>query len=600
MAEKKVSPDPIQSYFETAEPPTDYKYYLTLVKKNLNLILTFLIMGVTISSIYVFRLPDQYQTSAQILLERPRGTQQAPQIIMAPDIMQEDYYTTQQQIMLGPTVLRQVVDEMKLIDFFRVSTMDEAVSRLKGRLRVERIRGSRLFNLVATSSDSQFAMNLSNTAARAYIRKNFEDMLYFSREIFTWFPEEGKSTFTVEDPFGKMRQLTREELLKTLPSMQTDPTIRSLEERKNSLEAELTTLLKQYREKHPFVVKAQASLRFLQQSIEAERLRVMETLKQQATGKLQVSTARIVEEANLPRSPSGPQRSKMVLAWVGTELAAVLLFIFLWDYFDDTVHSPDDLRRKGINLPFLGPIPLIKAFEMPEEERFLITHYQRRAPVAEAFRYLRVAINFSAPAEALKSLVFTSSVPGEGKSFIAHNIAISLAQDGNRALLIDADLRRPRAHQIYRMENLAGLSNFLTSDIEFETVVRETFIENLSVILSGPVSPNPAEILASQRMVRVLEQARERFDRVIIDAPPLTGIGDSLVLGSMATHVVFVIRSSKTPCDVIRHSKELLEKSGIRIIGTILNCVDVEKERYGGSYKYYYQSYSYYSHSPKS
>ena len=599
MAKESPSPTPLPAYFEMGEPATDYRYYLTLVTKNLNLILTLLIMGVTIASIYVSRLPDQYQAAAQILLEKPRGAQQAPQLVMGPDIMQEDYYTTQQQIMVGPTVLRQVVDEMKLIDFFRVSTTDEAVARLKDQVRVERVRGSRLFNLVATSSDPQFAMNLSNTAARAYIRKNFEDMLYFSREIFTWFPEEGKAAFTVEDPFGKMKQLTREELLKTLPSVQTDPTIRSLEERKTTLEAELTTLLKQYREKHPFVVKAQASLRFLKQSIEAERQRVMETLKQQATGKLQVSTARIVEEANLPRSPSGPPRSKMVLAWVGIEFAAVLLFIFLWDYFDDTVHSPDDLRRKGINLPFLGPIPLIKGFEMPEEERFLITHYQRRSPVAESFRYLRVAINFSAPAEALKNLVFTSSIPGEGKSFIAHNTAISLAQDGNRTLLIDADLRRPRAHQIYRMENLAGLSNFLTSEIEFETVVRETFIENLWVVLSGPISPNPAEILASQRMVSILRKARERFDRVIIDAPPLTGIGDSLVLGSMTTHVVFVIRSAKTPCDVIRQSKELLEKSGIRIIGAVLNSVDVEKERYGGSYKYYYQSYNYYSRPPE-
>lgn len=593
--------EPVPSYFETAEPFTDYKYYLSLAQKNLNLILTFLVMGITLASIYVSRLPDQYQASAQILLERPRGTQQAPQLVLGPDILQEDYYTTQQQIMVGPTVLRQVVDEMKLVDFFHAGTVDEAVNRLlKGCLKVERVRGSRLFNLTAVSADPQFAMNLANTAARAYLRKNFEDMLYFSKEIFTWFPEEGKSTFTVEDPFGKMRQLTREELLKTLPSMQTDPTIRSLEERKSALEAELTTLLKQYREKHPFVVKAEASLRFLKESIEAERQRVMETLKQQATGKLQVSTARIVEEAGLPRSPSGPARVKMVLVGAGIELVLILFLIFLWDYFDDTVHSPDDLRRKGINLPFLGPIPLIKAFEMSEEEHFLITHYQRRSPVAESFRYLRVAINFSAPAEVLKNLVFTSSVPSEGKSFVAHNIAISLAQDGNRTLLIDADLRRPRAHHIYRMENLSGLSNFLTSGIEFETLIRETFIENLWVILSGPVSPNPAEILGSHRMVELLKLARERFDRIIIDAPPLTGIGDSLVLGSMTTHVVFVIRSSKTPCDIIRQSKEVLEKSGIRIIGAVLNGVDVEKERYGGVYKYYYQSYDYYGSSHES
>ena len=245
-------------------------------------------------------------------------------------------------------------------------------------------------------------------------------------------------------------------------------------------------------------------------------------------------------------------------------------------------------------MPFLGPIPLIKSFGGSEDQRTLITHFQRKSQAAESFRFLRVAINFSAPAETLKVLVFTSSIPSEGKSFVAHNIAVSLAQDGNRTLLVDADLRRPRAHSIYKMENQTGLSNFLTSEIEFDTIVRETFIENLWVVLSGPVSPNPAEILGSKRMADLLHRARERFDRIIVDAPPLAGMGDALVLGRMTTHVVFVIRAGKTPIDIIMHSKELLDGSGIRVIGAVMNHVDMEKERYGGYYKYYHQSYSHY------
>lgn len=590
---------PVPPYYESAEAPVDYKYYIFLLKKNLNLILTFLIMGVTLASIYVSRLPDQYRATAQILLERPRATGQASQTMMiTPDIWQEDYYNTQKEIMLSNTVLRQVVDEMKLLDYYHVPNMDDAVTRLKGHLRIERIRESRLFNIVSISSDAQFSMTVANTVSRAYIRKNFEDLLYFSKEILAWLPQEGGSqeTITVQDPFGKVRQISRQELVSTLPSVQTDPTVRALQEKKSAIQAELTTLLKQYREKHPLVVKAQASLRFLEESVEQEKQRVIETLKNQATGRLQVSNARIVEEAELPTSPSGPARAKIVLFAVGVELVAVFLFFLLWDYFDDTVRSPDDLRRRGINLAFLGPIPLIKEFDVPEQERFLITHYQRRSQVAESFRYLRVAINFSAPAETLKNLVFTSSLPNEGKSFIVHNIAVSLAQDGNRTLLIDADLRKPVAQRVYKMENLTGLSNYLTSNIEFDTVVRETFIENLWVVLSGPVSPNPAEILASKRTTQFLDLARERFDRIIIDAPPLTGIGDSLVLGSITTHVVMVIRAAKTPTEIIRQSKDLLEKNGIRVIGVVLNQVDIDKERYSGFYKFYYQSYTrYYS-----
>lgn len=580
-------------YYEDTEKAIDLKYYFFLFKKNLTLIVTFLVIGFTMVSIYASRLQDQYETFTQILFERPQQSQSSQQMMM-PNIWMEDYFVTQKEIMLGPTVLRQVVDELKLVDYFRSPDVDSAVSLTRSFLRVTRIRDSRLFNITAVSPDPQFSVSLANSVARAYIRKNFEELLYFSKEILSWVPEEGKDVMTIQDPFGQVKQVSREELIKMLPSVQTDPTIHSLEEKKSALRAELTTLLKQYREKHPLVVKVQANIRFLEESIETEKERVIEKLKQEASGKVQVSNARIVEEARLPQAPSGPDRMKIVLSTVGMEVFCIFALIFFWDRFDDTVHSPEDLRRKGISLPFLGPIPYIKVFEIPSDERFLVTHYQRRSQVAESFRYLRVAINFSAPAEKLKTLVFTSSIPNEGKSFVAHNIAVSLAQDGNRTLIVDADLRKPVAQRVYRMENLTGLSNFLTSDIQFDTIVRETFIENLWAVLSGPVSPNPSEILGSKRMSEFLQQASERFDRVIIDTPPVTGIGDSLILGSITTHVVFVVRCSKTPVDVIQQSKDILEKSGVRIIGAILNQVDIEKERYGGYYKYYHQSYSHY------
>lgn len=592
-----IPPSASSYQYDTAEKTTDYKYYFSLLKKNLNFVLTFLMIGVSLSAIHVSRLPNQYTAAAQILLERTRGTMSignAPTPQILPDILGEDYYNTQKEMMVGATVIRQVIDELKLVDYFGVPDTESAVLRTKSYLSIVRIRDSRLFNVVATSPNGQFSMSLANAVARAYIRKNFEDLLYFSKELLSWVPKDGEEVVTVEDPFGKMKQVSRQELMKMLPSVQTDPTVRALEEKKNSQQAELTTLLKQYKEKHPLVIKSQDSLRFLEESIESEKQRVIETLKDQAEGKLQISNARIVEEATVPKSPSGPARLKMVVSTAGIELFVLFVLILLWDYFDDTIHSPEDLRRRGVNVPFLGPIPLIKSSDAKEEERVLITHFHKKSQAAESFRFLRVAINFSAPAETLKVLVFTSSIPSEGKSFIAHNIAVSLAQDGNRTLLIDADLRRPRAHRVYKLENQTGLSNYLTSDIDFDGIVKETFVENLSVVASGPVSPNPAEILGSKRMEQLLHIAREKFDRIIVDAPPLAGMGDALVLGRITTHVIFVIRSGKTPVDVILHSKELLDKSSVRVIGCVLNHVDIEKERYGSYYKYYYQSYQHY------
>jgi capsular exopolysaccharide synthesis family protein len=594
--EMPAAPIPQVPYYEAGEAPVNYRYYLTLLGKNLTLVFTFLVMGVTLAAVYVSRLPDEYRAVAQVLLERPRGAGIAPELLMMPEIQAEDYYSTQKEIMMGAPVFRLVVEELKLVERFRSQDADQAVEQLKTHVKIERLRQSRLFEVRTISPDPHFSMVVSNAIARAYIKKNFEDMLYFSKEILGWLPEEGKETITVKDPFGTVREMSREELIETLPSVQTDPTVQTLREKKNALESELATLSKTYKEKHPLVVKAQASLRFIDESLKTERQRVIQTLRQQAEGKLQVAPARIVEEATLPKAPIGPERARIILYAVGVEMLAVILFIFLWDYFDDSIHSPEDMRRKGVTIPFLGPVPLIREFEAPEDERFLITHYQRQSQVSESFRYLRVAINFSASPEALKTLVFTSSLPHEGKSFVAHNIAVSLAQDGNRTLLIDADLRRPVAQRVYRTENISGLSNFLTSEVELDPLIRETFVENLWVIFSGPVSPNPAEILGSRRMSELLELARERYDRIIIDAPPLTGIGDSLVLGSLTTHIIMVIRAGSTPAQLVHHSKELLEKSGVHIIGSILNQVDIEKERYRGYFKYYYKSYKrYYS-----
>ncbi len=268
--------------------------------------------------------------------------------------------------------------------------------------------------------------------------------------------------------------------------------------------------------------------------------------------------------------------------------------IFLIDHFDDTIHSMEDLQRKGILLPFLGPVPMLKGRHKSREAVMIYANTTEKSELVESFRYLRVAINFSATPESLKILCITSCLPHEGKSFVSQNIAISLANDGNRTLLIDADLRRPTAHQAFRLDNSTGLSNYLTGNMEMETVVKETFVENLFVISSGPVSPNPAEILGSERMLKLLEQGKQKYDRLIVDCPPLTGIGDGFVVGSIIGHTILVISAGKTPAELIRHTQSHLDKAGIKVLGMILNKVDIDKERHGGYTKYYYHTYNRY------
>jgi len=585
-------------YAEELEKPFDYKYYLFLFKKNFTVIFTFFVIVVILASVYVSKIPNQYVAIAQIIIERPANpmAEDSSGKDLTAQSWSEDYYKTQREIMIGPTVLREVIRELKLTDYFEDKTESEIVPILQGMLNVFRVKDSRLFNIQTNFTDAKLAANLSNGVARAYIRKNFEDSLYYSKELLTWLPQrEGtQDTITIEDPFGKVQRLSRDELIESLPTIQTDPTIRGLRERKNALDAELKLLLRQYREKHPKIVKARATLKFLNDSIESEKQRIISSLQNKARGTLQASYGRVIEEATPPSSPSGPDRLRIILIVALAELFLSFLVIFLLDYFDDTIHSLEDLERKGILLPFLGPIPLLKNTRLERNQSSLVVYHDQQAEVTESFRYLRVAINFSASPESLKNLVFTSCMPHEGKSFIAHNIATSLAMDGNKTLLVDGDLRRPVVHSTFGMDNTTGLSNYLTSNVDFDAVCKESFVENLMVVPSGPVSPNPAEILGSDRMKQFLEEARKRFDRIFIDCPPLTGLGDTYVIGHLVGHVIMIVAAGKTPAELIKRTQGQIDKSGVKITGVILNQVDMEKERMGGYSKYYYHTYTRY------
>lgn len=580
------------------DKPFDFKYYFYLLQKNLYIILTFFVIVMTLAFLYVSRMPDVYQATSQIIIERPQNPVAAEEGSLDDETggWSEDYYKTQLEIMQGATVLRQVIQDLGLVEHFESDSIDSAVDLVRNKLTVKRIKESRLFNITFESGDPQIAANVANAIARAFIRKNFEDSLYYSRDLLQWLPQEGEDTdtITIQDPFGNVKQMTREELIDSLPTVQTDPTLRGLKERKNALESELKLLLRQYREKHPKIIKARATLKFLQESVEAEKGRIVEGLKAKARGTLKTSHGRVIEEAEPSPDPVGPNRLKILLLIAMAELFFSFVVIFLMDYFDDTIHSLEDLERRGIMLPFLGPIPLIKDSHLKKEEQPLVTYYDKKADISESFRYLRVAINFSASPESLKNLVVSSCLPSEGKSFISHNTAVSLALDGNKTLLVDADLRRPVVHRRFRVDNTTGLSNYLTSNVSLSAVVKESFVENLHLVASGPVSPNPAEILGSPRMQQFLMEARDSYDRIIIDCPPLTGLGDTYVLGSLVGHIIMVISATKTPSDLVKRTQQQLDKSGIKIIGVVLNQMDMEKERLGGYSKHYYHTYNRY------
>jgi protein-tyrosine kinase len=218
----------------------------------------------------------------------------------------------------------------------------------------------------------------------------------------------------------------------------------------------------------------------------------------------------------------------------------------------------------------------------------LVTLLDPMSPPAEAFRVLRTNLQFMGLDKPLKSILITSAAPGEGKSTVASNLAVSFAQAGANVCLIDADLRRPRLHKVFGVDNWRGLTNAVMSQNGLESDLHAGVVPGLSLLTSGPIPPNPAELLGSARMGRLLEELEERFDVVIVDSPPVLVVTDAAVLAPRVSGVVLVVRAGKVARQQVVRAKEALEAVKANILGVTLDAVQAEGPE--GYYYYYYQS----------
>lgn len=216
----------------------------------------------------------------------------------------------------------------------------------------------------------------------------------------------------------------------------------------------------------------------------------------------------------------------------------------------------------------------------------LVTHRSPRSPIAEAYRTLRTNIQFGSLDRSVKSIMFTSAGPGEGKSTTAANLAVTLAQAGHTVILVDADLRRPVQHRVFALDQRNGVTAVLLGRCSLEEGLQATAIGNLRVLPSGPPPPNPSETLGSHAMEELLATLRGMADYVIVDAPPAIAVADSSILAPKVDGVVLVLRSRMVTRHIAQEARAQLDKVNARFLGAVLNDIQVE-----GDYKYYYYDY---------
>ncbi|HKM43046.1 MAG TPA: CpsD/CapB family tyrosine-protein kinase [Limnochordia bacterium] len=223
------------------------------------------------------------------------------------------------------------------------------------------------------------------------------------------------------------------------------------------------------------------------------------------------------------------------------------------------------------------------------KEHPLIVHGDPKAVGSEAFRTLRTNLRFISPDQELKTILITSVGPGDGKSTISANLAVALAQSGQRVALVGCDLRKPVLHKVFGLSNAVGLTSFLTGNATLATITSSIKqVENLDLIPSGPVPPNPAELLQSKAMVNAISTLRENYDTVIFDGAPVIAVTDAAVMANQVDGTVLVIRSRQVPRDVALHAKDLLEQADAKLLGVVLNGVRPQDQK---NYQYYYYYY---------
>lgn len=215
----------------------------------------------------------------------------------------------------------------------------------------------------------------------------------------------------------------------------------------------------------------------------------------------------------------------------------------------------------------------------------LITLHMPKSPTSEAYRTLRTNIQFSSIDQKMSVLMAASAQSGEGKSTTVSNLAVTYAQEGKRVLLIDADMRKPTIHRIFGLSNRIGLTNVITGQSKASEAIQSGGLASLSVLPSGPVPPNPAELLASQKMKAFVSDMKGVYDMIIFDTPPVLAVADSLIVSSICDGVILVVQEGRVKRDLVRKAKESLERVNAKLIGVVLNNVKRRKE----GYYYYYQ-----------
>ncbi len=510
----------------------DLRQYANLWFHWLWLILLFAFISASAVFYFSKRATPYYQSIATVLVNAAPATQATDYSSV---MMSKQLTSTYSQMMAKDPVLTEVINQLQLVF---------STEELKKMITMTVVRDTQLIQITVESTDPELSANIANSIA-SVSAKQIEGIQ--SQRFST-------SKKTLEDQMA--------ELEKEITIYMEHANITSNSDQKDRMENKVT----QYREIYSNLL------------LSYEKVRLSEA--QSVSSLVQVEVAKPKDTPVRPR------------IYQNSSLAAVIGFllitgiIFVREVLDDTIKTPDEINKK-FHLPVLGIINH-KTTKMDNP----ITMSEPRSPTSEAYRMLRTNINYASGDKPLHTIMITSPDPGEGKTTVTANLSVVMAQNGMRVFTIDCDLRHPKLHTYFGISNNSGMSNLFFQSGEVPYSYHQILkMENLSVITTGPLPPNPAELLSSQKMQSILKGIRQASDVILIDTPPVLAVTDAAVLAPILDGVLLVVRPGKTRIHTLRLAIAQLKQVNANVLGVVINDVDLRDK----SYAYYYRDYRKYS-----
>lgn len=516
----------------------ELRQYLALLSRRWWLIVLLAFVGGALAlPIALLRTPV-YETSTTVLINQAPGTS----LPNAEDVLSgQRVAMTYAELLHRRSVLEEVIVNLDL----RISPEE-----LDKQIAITQMRDTNLLVVTVKDTDPQRAADIANEVVEVFIAQNL-------------------SLQTPPEGYAESLDNLRAEMDKIDESIsRTEASIRELEHETSDEMADKRTRLEE------LLTQQRAIYTNLLTQYEAKRLE--QTQK--------ADRISIVDRA-LPGKESGQSTPVIVFQGVVIGIFMACGIAILIEYLRDTMKSGEELEQL-LGIPTLAVIGTIQA---ADPIRVLVTVEKPRSPIAEAYRLLRANIEIAAAADnPVHTLVVTSSGPTEGKSVTAANLAVAFAQSGKRVILVDADLRRPSLHKLFQVPNKRGVTTALLQG--GQGVVNDhlspTRIDNLFLLSSGPLPPNPAELLGSQRMAEYVKDLSSQADMVIFDSPPVLAVADATLLARVCDAALFVVLAEATQGEAIKRAKSQLEQSGTQLLGAVLNRVSSSSSGY-----YYYQKY---------